>query len=126
MQQAVPVLQIDDYAQACEFYIDGLGFEIDFEHRHEPGFPVHMGIKKGDIFMHLSEHGRGHVGTEVYVFVDDVNAWHERCKSAGIETNGPDKKPWGNTEMALTDPSRNLLRITQIGTHEASPSTPNT
>ncbi|MCB9893930.1 MAG: VOC family protein [Planctomycetes bacterium] len=125
MERVVPVLQIDDYQQACDYYVDGLGFSIDFEHRHEPGFPVFMGIRKGELYMHLSEHGRGHPGTEVYVFVDDVKFWYERCQAKSVPTDGPpDAKPWGNTELALKDPFRNLLRITQIGTHKGQ-STPN-
>lgn len=121
MERVVPVLQIDDYAEAVTFYVDRLGFEIDFEHRHEPGFPVFMGIAKGELYLHLSEHGRGHPGTEIYVFVDDVDAWYELCRRGGVDTGGPpDPKPWGNTELAVGDPSRNLLRITQIGTHGGS------
>jgi hypothetical protein len=67
MEKAVPVLQIDDYKEAKKFYVEKLGFEILFEARHEPGFPVFMGMKKGNLVFHLSEHGRGHQGTEVYL-----------------------------------------------------------
>lgn len=125
MERVVPVLQIDDYQQACDFYVKGLGFNIEFEHRHEPGFPVFMGIRKGDLYFHLSEHGKGHVGTEVYVFVDDIQAWYERCQANGIATETPpEPKPWGNTDMPLKDPFRNLLRFSQTGTHEGQ-NTPN-
>ncbi|MGF1511786.1 MAG: glyoxalase superfamily protein [Myxococcota bacterium] len=65
MNRVVPVLQIDDGNRAKAFYVEKLGFTVAFEHRHEPGFPVHKGIEHGDLFMHLSEHGRGHVGSEV-------------------------------------------------------------
>lgn len=125
MEKVVPVLGIDDYQQACDFYVTGLGFEIDFEHRHEPGFPVHMGIKHGELYLHLSEHSKGHAGSEIYIFVDDVQAWFERCKEGGIETESPPiKQPWGNTDLPIKDPFRNLLRLSQIGTHPGG-STPN-
>lgn len=119
MEKVVPVLQIDDGDMAKAFYLDKLGFELDFEWRHEPGFPVFMGIKRGELDLHLSEHGKGHPGSEIYIFVDDVHEWYERITAGGITpTNGPEPKPWGNTEMLITDPHRNSLRISQIGTHE--------
>lgn len=124
MEKVVPVLQIDDCDEAKEFYINKLGFELDFEWRHEPGFPVFMGIKYGDLYLHLSEHGKGHTGSEVYIFVDDIEVWHKRCKEREIEIkNGPVKQAWGNTDMLLVDPHRNSLRFSQIGTHKATTET---
>ncbi len=124
-EHALPVLQIDDYQAAVDFYVGRLGFEIVMEHRHEPGFPVFMVVKRGAIHLALSEHGRGHPGTEVYVYVEDVAAWYERCLANGVKPNQPpEAKMWGNTEMPISDPSRNLLRITQVDTHQGQ-STPN-
>jgi len=37
MEHVTPVLGIDDYQAAVDFYVTGLGFEIMFEHRHQPG-----------------------------------------------------------------------------------------
>jgi hypothetical protein len=51
-----------------DFYVNRLGFKILFEHRHEPGFPVYMVVQRGDLVIGLSEHARGHQGSEVYVF----------------------------------------------------------
>lgn len=125
MERVVPVLSIDDYKDAVDFYVTRLGFEILFEHRHEPGFPVYMVVKSGELVLGLSEHGRGHQGSEVYVFVDDLSRWHERCVAAGVAMeHPPTRMPWGNTEMLLKDPSRNALRFTQENTHPGE-STPN-
>lgn len=125
MEHVVPVLQIDDYQGAVDFYVSGLGFDIVFEHRHEPGFPVFMGIQKGNLSLSLSEHGRGHPGTEVYIYVDNIHAWHETCLSSSIQPiHPPTPMPWGNTEMLVKDPSRNALRFSQRGTH-AGQATPN-
>jgi len=53
---AVPILRSFDEAKAKEFYVDFLGFTVDFEHRFEPGMPLYMGISQGDCRIHLSEH----------------------------------------------------------------------
>ena len=125
MERVIPVLQIDDYDQAVDFYAARLGFTILFEHRHEPGFPVYMVVKRGDLFIGLSEHGRGHQGSEVYIIVDDIESWHARCLERDVTiAHPPEKMPWGNTDMLLTDPFRNALRFTQENTH-AGQNTPN-
>lgn len=125
MERVVPVLGIDDYAVAVDFYVTRLGFEILFEHRHEPGFPVYMVVKHGELIIGLSEHARGHQGSEVYIFVDDIASWHRRCRATGVALEQePQAKPWGNTEMLLKDPFRNALRFSQENTHDGQ-NTPN-
>ncbi len=126
MERVVPVLAIDNYDEAVAFYVSGLRFRILFEHRHEPGFPVYMVVQQGDLVIGLSEHSRGHQGSEIYLFVDDLEMWHGRCLASGIKPEqSPTKMPWGNTEMLLKDPFGNALRFTQEQTHAGSPSTPN-
>ncbi len=120
MSKIVPVLPIDEYQQAVDFYVTGLGFSILFEHRHEPGFPVHMGIQHGEMLLHLSEHAKGHRGSELYLFVEDLSVWHERCLAQDIAIEEPPtKRVWGNTEMLLKDPFGNAIRVTQENTHPA-------
>ena len=56
MEQAIPVLRIDDYEKAKSYYLEFLGFEIEFEWRHADGLPVYMGVKRGALVLHLTEH----------------------------------------------------------------------
>jgi hypothetical protein len=51
-----PILRIFDEAKAREFYINFLGFAVDWEHRFEPGLPLYMQISKDGSVIHLSEH----------------------------------------------------------------------
>lgn len=63
-----PVLRIFDEAKAREFYVDFLGFQVDFEHRFEPGTPLYMGISRDGCKLHLSEHhGDGTPGTTLRI-----------------------------------------------------------
>lgn len=125
MEHILPVLQIDDYDAAVDFYIVRLGFEIVMEHRHEPNFPVFMMVKHGKLQLALSEHGRGHQGTEIYIYVNDIKTWHKQCRSNQVSPEHDLKQmPWGNTEMLVIDPFRNALRFCQEGTHEGT-NTPN-
>lgn len=125
MERIVPVLQIDEYDEAIDFYVSRLGFSIFLEHRHEPGFPVFMVIKRGDLTISLSEHGKGHQGSEIYVVVDDLESWYSQCLDTGVKIeHPPEKMPWGSTEMLVIDPFRNALRFAQEKTHEGH-ATPN-
>jgi len=45
----IPVLRIFDEAKANEFYLDFLGFKLDWEHRLEAGLPRYMQISKNGL-----------------------------------------------------------------------------
>jgi hypothetical protein len=45
-----------DEAKAREFYVDFLGFTIDWEHRFGHNFPLYVQISRDDCTLHLSEH----------------------------------------------------------------------
>ena len=79
VESVIPVLRIFDEDKAREFYVDFLGFTIDWEHRFEAGTPLYMQISKGACVMHLSEHfGDGTPGAAVRMTVDDLDAFqHE-------------------------------------------------
>ena len=51
-----PILRIFDEVKAREFYVDFLGFTVDWEHRFEEGLPLYLQISKDDCVLHLSEH----------------------------------------------------------------------
>jgi hypothetical protein len=53
--RTTPILRIFDEAKAREFYVDFLGFKIDWEHRFEPGTPLYMQVSKDECLLHLSE-----------------------------------------------------------------------
>jgi len=56
VEQVIPIFRIFDYAKAVEFYIDWLGFHIDWEHRFDDNSPIYMQITRDGMAMHLSEH----------------------------------------------------------------------
>ena len=75
--RAIPILRIFDLARAKEFYLDFLGFGINWEHRFEDGAPVYMRIARGDLVLHLSEHqGGGSPGAIVYVRTTGLLEFH--------------------------------------------------
>lgn len=113
MQTVFPVLRILDYAVAKAFYVGGFGFSIDWEWRHEPGFPVFMGLSKGDLSFCLSEHsGDCEVGGLVMFYVEDVDLWYREALARGIEPERPpEDQLWGVRDVIYVDPFGNRLVV---------------
>ncbi|MGD8643808.1 MAG: glyoxalase superfamily protein [Chromatiales bacterium] len=112
----IPIFRIFDLAKAREFYLNYLGFELDWEHRFEPEAPVYMQVSRGDLRLHLSEHnGDCTPGGTVLVWVDDVEALHAEITARPYRYLRPcvELMPWNAKVMELTDPFGNRLRISQ-------------
>ena len=54
--RVVPVFRIFSLDKAREFYLDFLGFKVDWEHRFAPDLPVYMQVSRAGLAFHLSEH----------------------------------------------------------------------
>jgi catechol 2,3-dioxygenase-like lactoylglutathione lyase family enzyme len=112
--RAIPILRIFDLAKAKEFYVDFLGFRIDWEHRFEDGAPVYLQIARGALVLHLSEHhGDCCPGAAVYVPTSGLDDFHREITAKGYRFMRPgiERTPWGSRLMAVTDPFNNRLRF---------------
>ena len=113
MQQVVPTLRITNYARSKEFYVDALGFQIDWEHRFKPDFPVFMQVSRNGLALFLTEHaGDCPVGGLVHFYVPDVDAWYAEFQSKGVPVKEPPNESLqGLRNMTVVDPDSNKLRI---------------
>lgn len=108
----IPTLRSFDEAKAKEFYVDWLGFTIDFEHRFEPNTPLYMSVSRGGCTFHLSEHhGDGSPGIHVRVEVPELEAFHAELHSRPYKNYRPglEDMEWGSREMAVQDGAGNKL-----------------
>ena len=109
MGRAIPVLRIDNYAEAKAYYVGFLGFKIDFEWRHEEGFPVYLGLSRGVLVLHLTEHRGDMAGPgAAHVQVKNVREFHAELmiKRSAMSEELVDQA-WGATEFKLVDPFDN-------------------
>ena len=112
--QAVPILRIFDEARAREFYVDYLGFTVDWEHRFEPSLPLYMQVSRGGMSLHLSgHHGDCTPGSAVYIRTTGIKELHAELTSKNYPNLRPglEHAPWNSLEMELTDPFGNRLRF---------------
>lgn len=100
-----PVLRVSDAEASARWYAQ-LGFDVEWRHQFEPGFPVYLGLRLGQNWLHLSEHvGDAQPDTLLYLYVPDVDAVAQRLAVTEI-----DDMPWGR-DIEVRDPDGNRLRI---------------
>jgi hypothetical protein len=76
-ERTVPVLRMFSLEKAKEFYLDFLGFKIDWEHRFEEDAPVYMQVSRSNAVLHLSEHfGDGTPGAAAYFYMKGIEEFH--------------------------------------------------
>lgn len=109
----IPVLRIFDEAKAREFYVDYLGFTVDWEHRYETDLPLYLQVSRAGLVLHLSEHhGDGTPGSVVFVEMVGIAAFHAEltAKRYRYYRPGLEQEPYGLT-MSLADGFGNGLRF---------------
>ncbi|MEJ5904681.1 glyoxalase superfamily protein [Pseudomonas kermanshahensis] len=119
---AIPVLRIFSVEKAKEFYLDFLGFSLDWEHRFSPDLPLYAQIHRDALILHLSEHhGDATPGSTVFARLDDLRALeHElQAKRYGYARPEAERLDWG-LQMQVHDPFGNRLRFCQQIDDEAA------
>lgn len=113
----IPILRIFDEAKAREFYVNFLGFRIDWEHRFEPGLPLYMQISRDGCVLHLSEHyGDSTPGAALRIETGDLDGLHSELESKRDKYSRPgiELTPWGTRDMSVKDPFGNKLTFTTV------------
>ena len=113
-QTVIPQLRITQAARSLAFYVDQLGFAVDWQHQFEPDFPLFLQISRAGQTLFLTEHSAdAEPGGAVYFQVPDAAACHATFTARGLpsNTNAPAPTPWGTLEFLLTDPDGNRLRF---------------
>jgi catechol 2,3-dioxygenase-like lactoylglutathione lyase family enzyme len=122
-QRTIPVLRIFDEQRAKEFYVDYLGFSVDWEHRFEPGTPLYMQVSRQALVLHLSEHhGDGTPGSTLFLDMIGLEKFHGELTAKPYKYYRPaiEAVPWKAKMMEIIDPFGNHLRFNQYDGHNES------
>ncbi|MGM0922820.1 MAG: glyoxalase superfamily protein [Bacillota bacterium] len=112
MISVIPILRMFDERKAKEFYLDYLGFKLDWEHRFEPEYPLYFQISNETVQIHLSEHhGDCSPGAAVRIQCEDLRNYHSILKSKVFPFSNPgiEKTPWNTYELTVHDPFANRI-----------------
>ena len=114
--KTTPVLRIFDVAKAKEFYVDFLGFKLEWQHRLGDDGPIYLAVSKGACELHLSEHhGDCCPGASVRFATDEVDEFCAQLNATRYKFARPEvnEMPWGSREMTIADPFGNRLTFAQ-------------
>jgi catechol 2,3-dioxygenase-like lactoylglutathione lyase family enzyme len=110
--KTIPLMRIFSVEKAREFYLDYLGFKVDWEHRFEPALPLYMQVSRDGLLLHLTEHyGDCTPGSKVFVEMKGIAELHAELKAKNYNYLRPglEKEPWGATTVTVTDPFMNRI-----------------
>ncbi len=114
-----PVFGIRSYAKAVDYYVDWLGFNLDWEWREAPGQPAIVSISREGINIGLNESEDAATGAWLVVAVADVQAlaeeWNGRRPGSVEVVSGV---PYEGYVIYLNDPFGNRIHIQQMLTEE--------
>ncbi|HSW16941.1 MAG TPA: glyoxalase superfamily protein [Ramlibacter sp.] len=113
----IPILRIFDEAKAREFYIDFLGFRLDWEHRFEEGLPLYMQVSRAGCVLHLSaHHGDATPGSALRIHTSELDELQRELLARQYMHARPaiQAQAWGR-DMTVTDPFANRLIFTTAG-----------
>jgi hypothetical protein len=112
--QTIPILRIFSVEKAKEFYVDFLGFKIDWEHRFDEKAPLYLQISREGCVLHLSEHyGDCCPGSTVFLRVSGLEEYHREISAKGYGYLRPGvERTFHNSKcMEVIDPFGNRIRF---------------
>lgn len=110
----VPLFRVFDVAKAKAFYLDYLGFALDWEHRFDDRAPLYMQVSRPGLVLHLTEHhGDCCPGSTVFVRVAGLRAYHAEvtAKAYGFMRPGVEPTFHNSIQMQVIDPFGNRIRF---------------
>jgi uncharacterized glyoxalase superfamily protein PhnB len=113
IKRTIPIFRIFDEAKAREFYVDYLGFNVDWEDKPEDS-PIYVQISRGGLIIHLSEHyGDCCPGSRIFVAMDrqELEQYHAELSSKDYKFMKPglESMPWSELTFDVWDPFGNRI-----------------
>jgi uncharacterized glyoxalase superfamily protein PhnB len=107
----VPYLFYDDVAEMLDWYSRVFGWE-ERSRWLDGGRVENADMRVGETELWLDGGGRQHLehdGTAhavwIGVWVDDIDAMHDRVRAAGVDAAPPETKPYGVRMLTVEDPA---------------------
>ena len=108
----IPIFRIFDIEKALEFYVDFLGFQVDWQHQFEEDMPLYLQVSLNEAVIHLSEHhGDASPGSAIRIKMENLIEYHASLteKNYRYARPGIEDAPWGSQEVRVGDPFSNRI-----------------
>jgi uncharacterized glyoxalase superfamily protein PhnB len=107
----IPILRVENTPASIDYYVNKLGFAINFQSPPNSEQPFFASIKRGRCEIFLCEGDQGHVGSWVWIDGVDVQLLHDEFKAAGATIRNPPTNYEWALEMQVEDLDGNVLRF---------------
>jgi len=108
LSAAVPILRVRDLDRALEYYRSTLGFDVRWTFGNPPEL---ASICRDRVEFNLSKAREDEFQlTQVYVYVDDVDAYYDLIVAAGARATYPlEDRVYGMRDCRVEDPDGNQI-----------------
>ena len=104
----VPILRVNNLADSIRYYVDVLGFKVDWGGEEESTF---ASVSRSGRAIMLCQGDQGQPGTWIWIGVEDIEPLFTEYKTKGVKFREPPTNyPWAY-EMKIEDPDRHVLRF---------------
>jgi catechol 2,3-dioxygenase-like lactoylglutathione lyase family enzyme len=103
-----PIIPVRNLAASVDYYVDALGFTLDWS---EPGGYGFASLSRGKAHLFLAEGDQGNLGVWVWIGVGDAEAlWKDYQRRGAKIRHPPTNFSWAY-EMQVEDLDGNVLRM---------------
>jgi predicted lactoylglutathione lyase len=100
-----PILRVTDLSASLDYYVAQLGFKIDWQG------PFFASVSRGKCHIFLSVGDQGHLGSWVWIGVEDADALFREYQASGARVRNPPSNYEWAYEMQIEDLDGNVLRL---------------
>jgi uncharacterized glyoxalase superfamily protein PhnB len=115
-QRTIPIFRIFSVEKAKEFYVDYLGFKLDWEHHFADNMPAYIQVSRDGLTLHLSEHhGDSCPGSTVFVWMTGIEEFHQHLSAKNYKYLRPGLETtfYGARCVQVIDPFGNNIRFNE-------------
>jgi uncharacterized glyoxalase superfamily protein PhnB len=110
LERIAPEVPVANLVESLAYYKTKLAFDVVSEWP-DGSYAI---VQRDDIAIHLFEDGSQLQPVGIHIFTAGLDELHTQLKDLGATiTQGIERKPWGNRDFRVTDPSGNHLKFTE-------------
>jgi catechol 2,3-dioxygenase-like lactoylglutathione lyase family enzyme len=108
-ESAIPILNVSSVPASISYYVDQLGFRLEWDWGDPPTFAC---VFRDKVRIFLCQGAQGAAGTWIAINVQNVDDLYEIYRNRGVTIRQkPTNFPWGMREMNVEDPDGHRLRM---------------
>ena len=110
LDRVAPEIPVTNLAEALTYYTTAMAFDVVSQYS-EGQYAV---VQRDDVAIHLFEDGTRTRPVGIHIFTQGIDELHDELKAHGASiTQSVERKPWGNRDFRVTDPSGNEIKFTE-------------